>query len=433
MARFLGVAIAWAVLGVTAASCQESISRTEVKSPSATASAAPRIDAARRARLADFDQVWQSIRDRYAFFAEKATDWDRVRALMRPDAADADDGVPFMHVIERTLDELYDPHCMLNESAKGSWRPVPNDVYAEERDGRVVVTGVRGGSAAREAGLFVGMEIVSVDSQPIAQAIRARVPQTLRRDDPEARQWALLSAVGGRHGFARAFQVLDHGASRRVDVPERATASAAQGPAVQHREIERGIGYISIHDFSDTSVVADVDHALDELKKTRALLIDVRDNGGGDTAVARPVMGRFISERKQYASMARREGKGLGARWPEYVEPRGPFTYTAPVVVLVDRFSVSMAEGFAMGMQGMKRATVVGTRMAGLGAAIGRVKLGHSKLPVQFSTEPVFHVNGTPRWRFVPDLPVDVLHPNASADPILDAGLVEAKRLLAAR
>ena len=97
-------------------------------------------------------------------------------------------------------------------------------------------------------------------------------------------------------------------------------------------------------------------------------------DGGGDTAIAVPILGRFLREKRQYAWMARRDGDRLGRRWAEFVEPRGPWTYEAKVVVAVDRFSVSMAEGFAMAMDGMKRGTVVGTRMAGLGAAIDQVE-----------------------------------------------------------
>jgi hypothetical protein len=79
-------------------------------------------------------------------------------------------------------------------------------------------------------------------------------------------------------------------------------------------------------------------------------------------------------------------GCRLGPRWAEFVEPRGPWTYEAKVVVAVDRFSVSMAKGFAMAMDGMKRGTVVGTRMAGLGAAIDRVELPGAGITAQIST-----------------------------------------------
>ena len=85
-----------------------------------------------------------------------------------------------------------------------------------------------------------------------------------------------------------------------------------------------------------------------------------------------------------------------------------------------------MAEGFAMGLDGMQRAMVVGTRMAGLGAAIGRITLKESGIGVQISTEPVFHLDGSPREDFRPEVLVE---PVAGQDALLDEGV----RLLAER
>ena len=31
----------------------------------------------------DFDELWETLRDRYAFFEDKATDWERVRYFER--------------------------------------------------------------------------------------------------------------------------------------------------------------------------------------------------------------------------------------------------------------------------------------------------------------------------------------------------------------
>jgi carboxyl-terminal processing protease len=39
-------------------------------------------------------------------------------------------------------------------------------------------------------------------------------------------------------------------------------------------------------------------------------------------------------------------------------------------VVLVGRWTASMGEGMAIGLDAMKRATIVGTRMAGLNGAV---------------------------------------------------------------
>ena len=52
----------------------------------------------------DFDELWETIRDRYAYFEEKATDWDRVRAIYLPRLAEVgDDEDKWMTIVSRWL------------------------------------------------------------------------------------------------------------------------------------------------------------------------------------------------------------------------------------------------------------------------------------------------------------------------------------------
>ena len=94
----------------------------------------------------------------------------------------------------------------------------------------------------------------------------------------------------------------------------------------------------------------------------------------------------------------------------------------------VDRFSVSMAEGFAMALSGLGRGRIVGTRMARLGAAVGRIELPYSKIAVQISTEPVYAIDGTPRWELEPDVIVNPLGHADGNDPFIAAAIEELER-----
>lgn len=77
-----------------------------------------------------------------------------------------------------------------------------------------------------------------------------------------------------------------------------------------------------------------------------------------------------------------------------------------------------------MGMRAVARARIVGTRMAGLGAAVFGLRLDRTGIQAQYSGEPVYDVAGAPRAQLRPDVEV-----TAGGD-ILDAGLAELRRLL---
>ncbi|MEQ1539644.1 MAG: S41 family peptidase [Sphingorhabdus sp.] len=352
----------------------------------------------------DFDSLWRTLRDQYCFFAEKQTDWDKVRALYRPMAAQAASVEEFTEVVRLVLAELYDAHTHLSPPPVGSPRWPLFDLLVHRREESLEIAAIDEGSAAALAGLSIGDKVVAINGQRITETLDQLRPRCLLRLHEEAEDYSANVAVAGRRGQARQFAIMSKDAKQRtVDLP---IYQRVQRPDVEWRRLDNGAGYIVIGSFSDDKVVESFDLALAELRDASGLIIDVQQNGGGDTAVARPIMGRFITSRKPYAMMRRRKGAGLGSPWIEYVDPRGPFTYERPVVVLTGHWSASMAEGFPMGMRGIGRATVVGTRMMGLGAAVFTKTLKQTGVTFQFSAEPVYDVQNLPRWQMEPDIAV---------------------------
>jgi carboxyl-terminal processing protease len=356
--------------------------------------------------VSDFDELWRTLSERYCFFGEKQTDWRAVRRLYRPQAQAATSYAEFASVMAKVLNELYDAHTSLNDSPAEGPRGPYFDVWVEpNRDGTALITSVRDGSAAADAGVVRNDTILAVDDVPVDTIAAEFMPKCLVRPDAAAMAFALNSAVSGRIAQPRTLSLRTaSGDTRKVLIPVK---TRKELPNVESRILGGAIGYIVIRSFADDAVVAAVDDALLAMRDTQGLIIDVRQNGGGDTAVARPIMGRFISEPKPYARMRRRQGSGLTAPWTEMVEPRGPFTYRAPVAVLTSRWSASMAEGFPMGMRGIGRGTIVGTPMMRLGAAVFPLRLDRTGLQLQYSAEPVYDVQDRPRWHLHPDILVE--------------------------
>jgi carboxyl-terminal processing protease len=87
--------------------------------------------------------------------------------------------------------------------------------------------------------------------------------------------------------------------------------------------------------------------------------------------------------------------------WVEYVLPRRKM-YKGKVYVIVGHWTGSMGEGMAIGFDVMKNVTVIGTRMAGLLGAIDGFELDETKIHFQIPTERLFHINGTPREKYLP-------------------------------
>lgn len=376
----------------------------------------------------DFDLLWSHLRDNYAYFDKKETDWERVREVYRPRAAGVGGRREFVALLEQVLDELYDPHTHLKINTSRSTRLIPTglDVWAEWENGRAVVTQLRKGFSAEQAGLRVGMEITSVNGEPVAAAVGRRLGVSLRSVNDAARGWALRALLAGSRDTKRVIEARDAGGAKAVfklDLPEHTTADNYQpGRRVEWCLLPDGIGYIKLNDLGSAETVTEFDAALERLESTRGLIIDLRaTQSGGNTSVAEPIMGRLVERRAAYQKGAPRRGAG----WTREVSPRGGRAYTAPVVVLVGRWTASMGEGMAVGLDGMGRATVVGTRMAGLNGAVFDLELPNSGIRLNYAAEKLFHVNGTPREEFVP--PVAVRLSGRRADDVI---LAEGVRVL---
>lgn len=378
------------------------------------------------AAVEDFDALWTYVRDNYAYFHRKQTDWDRVREIHRPRAAQARTRRELLPVLEDVMEELYDPHAHLGVNSASSPRLVPTgaDLWAEWRDGRAMITAVRAGSAAEAAGLAAGMVVISIDGRPARDVVRDRLPAALRAPDPAADDWALRASLAGRRNAPVRVEVTAADGTRTVELTPGGGASPP-GP-LSASVLGGGVGYIRIHNaLGDAVLVAAFDSALVMLRDTRGLVLDLRDTpSGGNTTVARGLLGRFVRDVRPYQAHelpAEERQHGVRRLWVEQVAPRGPFTYEGPVVVLVGRWTASMGEGMAIALDGMGRATVVGTPMAGLLGATYGTMLPRTGWNARVPAERLFHVDGTPREAFVPAVVVDPGTPGE--DPALAAAL----------
>jgi carboxyl-terminal processing protease len=382
---------------------------------------------------ADFDLLWSTLDARYAYFDRKATDWTCVKGRYGPEAAKAASPGDFVALLERTLDELYDPHTHLKANTPRSTRLVPSglDVWAEWQDGRAVITQLRPGFSAEQAGLRPGMRLLNVGGVPIQEAVGRRLGACVPKGDPGPRSWALLALLAGTHDAPRRLEVEGPDGKPRLfelDRPEHLRAGATP-PAtkVASRVLDESIGYLQVRDLGSDETLPLFDAALHELRHTRALILDLRDTpGGGNTSVAEPMLGRFVERTQGYQLILPRGGEP----WVRTVSPRGT-AYRAPLVVLVARWTGSMAEGMAIGLDGMARATVVGTRMARLNGAVFDLELPNTQIRLAYAGEKLSHLDGTPREDFVPRVLVDLTYREVArlSDPILEVGLRTAHRL----
>ncbi|WP_284198389.1 S41 family peptidase [Chitinimonas prasina] len=379
--------------------------------------------------LADFDTLATEVTANYAYFTDGPQHWQAAVAHYRPLAAKARDQLAFITVLEQLLEELHDDHTQLNRNTASSPRLVPSgtDLWAAWQGETARLVQVRPDSPAAKAGLQAGMILTHIQGQPIAVAVAQKLGRVAPQTSQRARDWALRSLLAGRRDQQRQLRLLADG--RPLEVTLAGVSTQASTP-LSHRRIGSA-GYIRLNNsLGQDALITAFDAALAELGDSQGLILDLRDTpGGGNSKIARAIMSRFIAVEAAYQRHdlpLEAQQTGIARAWLELVQPRGPFQYTRPLVVLVDHWTGSMGEGLAIGLHGLGRAQVVGTAMAGLLGATYTIPLPHSGISANVPAERLFHVRGTPREDFQPPIRVDLAQPAGNTDDlILAAGLRE--------
>jgi C-terminal processing protease CtpA/Prc len=381
----------------------------------------------------DFAYFWQTIRDNYSYWDKKATDWNGVKELYAPQLDTITTTRSFVGLLEQLFYELYDHHASLNTNNPESQRLVPSgaDMWAEYTGGKPLITEVRRDYGAWKAGIRPGMEVVAVNGVPVAQAVKPFLPKSLKREDPEAGNYALRVLLAGRHSEKRTL-TLKNNSGQKDYFPDAGGTINGYGYTglLQSGVLEGGIGYIRINNcLGDNDLIARFDSAVNTLVNTSALILDLRETpSGGNTTVARAILGRFITREGFYQMHeipSEERDYGVKRSWQEIVSPH-PNPYTRPLVVLVDHWTGSVGEGIAIGFDALKRATIIGTRMAGLNGANYSYRLPHTGIGFSFPAEKLYHINGTPREAFVP--PVEVKPTPSDRDEILERALEHLRK-----
>jgi carboxyl-terminal processing protease len=353
----------------------------------------------------DFDAFCRVVAENYAYFTAKATDWPGACRQFRGDARAAADRDAYIGVLERAVEQLHDPHAHLAVNTPHSPRLVPTqaDVMATWRSARAVITDVRRGSPAEQAGVREGDEVVTIGGRDAAEAASEFQPRLTGQGDLAARDWALEVALAGRHDTTP----IRLGLRSASGVREVTYAPSFPHPQERLRAATHGrIGIIRFNNsLGDDALVHDFDVALDAMLDLDALILDLRDTpSGGTSSVARGILGRLIDRERPYQRhelVSESDRTGVRRVWVELVLPRGrPFR--GPVVALVGRWTGSMGEGLAIGLDAAAGGLVMGRPMAHLLGALEAFTLPKSGIVVRIPTERLFHVDGTPRELFIP-------------------------------
>ncbi len=140
---------------------------------------------------------------------------------------------------------------------------------------------------------------------------------------------------------------------------------------LMYKKLPDDVGYIYYPSFSSGISETSLDYALAALHECRALILDIRDNGGGLLTNIDVLMGRFITRDTPGGYIRHKTGPGHD----DFSEPyeitykpsSGRVQWLGQLYVLTNRSCFSSANDFVAAIKGLDGVTVIGARTGGGG------------------------------------------------------------------
>jgi hypothetical protein len=352
----------------------------------------------------DLNVILVDISNHYVYLEEKNVDLACVREKYSKKINSLNTRNDTVIFFENLLNEFYDSHVHLNTNTKSSYR-LSSPIYTSFNADKYIVSSVWSSQLENIESNILGAEILAFNQQTFDQEIKNFPILCADKNIPKVKEWIANKILAGKYNQKRKLSLkLVNSKIIHLDLDQ--LKLKANDTLLSAHE-SAGYGVIRINNsLGNNHLIAEFDKALDSLMDTKGLILDLRNTvDGGNSYVARGIMGRFIGQKMAYQNHRVMESYiqdvAVERSWIEYVSPREKY-YAKPLVILAGRWTGSMGEGITIGFDGMNRAEIVGTEMERLAGAIEGFSFKHSTFGYMFSTEKLFHVNGSAREDFVP-------------------------------
>lgn len=354
----------------------------------------------------DFDEFWNDVHDNYAYFEQQQLNWKKVKEIYQPQVQQISNDDAFIRLLEQVINEFHNGHISLNTNLPSSNRIIPSgqDIFVSKLNNKFYITDIRKTSGAELSGLKIGNEVVLFNGKPIAEQLLHFLPKYTTIYTDAMYQYALNMLFAGTHDTKRKITINKNGS--QVHFYPDSVQTKEDTNLIETKILNKTTAYIKINNsLGDLKMIAAFDKAVDAYLPYKNLVIDLTETpSGGNTTVARCMMGRFINKTMPYQQHEFDEKEYQTQRkWVEYVVPRKTM-YKGNLYILVGHWTGSMGEGLAIGFDGLKRAKIIGTKMAGLLGAINGFSMSETHIGFQIPTERLYHINGTPREKYTPTI-----------------------------
>lgn len=325
------------------------------------------------------------VKYNFAHFRMSKSEWDSLYMARMPQIVNTATDEAFLDSLRLLCVSLRDGHTNVWRSNSNSGK-LCLPFFTKRFGNRVYITDVVTDKMIK-AGLRPGTEILEMDDIPVIEYGEKNVVPYIPSSTP---QWSQSIAFFGEEltvgPMDQSVKVKFRNAPDSVfTLNVERDINWQHNPydkwVISYKELPGNVGYIKIPSFQQGMFRYDkFAEAFDSLKNSSSLIIDIRDNGGGNSGYGDFVLQLICPDSIPTLPWSSPKYIPVLKAWrqPEepYIKHDGPLVpfsvdrpevpkFNAPVVLLVNSNSFSASEDFAALFKAAKRGTIIGTPTGG--------------------------------------------------------------------
>ncbi|MDQ4122355.1 MAG: S41 family peptidase [Acidobacteriota bacterium] len=339
--------------------------------------AQPRADVSPERNLAVFDEVWETVQERYYDATLRGIDWEARREYFREKSASAQNSTELYRVLRELLASLNDSHTrVFAPDEDTNWvnpRVVTVNVSVREIENQLIVTRVEKNTPAEKTGIRPGDLLTKVDGISANVFFERRLSETRGASTP---------AINRLQTAARLFE---GGVGSTVKIcwqrdraKERCASLLREWRTVKSDvriKKENGILIVGFDIFTLETVSRVLGALRQHRDDLRGIIMDLRANRGGVTEASVDLASVFLPEKTTIGSFYDRTGRvaqeAQTRQSPLFIVNSEKVTKT-PIVILIGTATASAAEIFVAGLKNANRARIIGVQSCGCVLAVRR-------------------------------------------------------------
>jgi C-terminal processing protease CtpA/Prc len=407
------------------------------------------------AKVAGLSKLWLEVKINFVnFHLVPDVDWDALYLEYLPRVRQTKSTLEYYKLLMQLCARLKDAHTNVYPP-KELW----DACYASPRlrprlvEGKVLIVRVDDDNLARD-GIKPGMEVLEINGMTVQDYGRKEVIPYISsstKQDLEVRAYSYFLFAGAA-GEALRLTLADAEGGKVVRSVGRVGFQGTPTPEARKWKLyPGGYAYVPIDSFETKQVVDQFKAAFAEISKSAVLILDLRDNGGGDSDFGCQILGMLTDKPFRTSRWQTRDYRPSYRAWANFgtwccsegwYEEENQFPadgvrlYKKPVIVLTSPRTFSAAEDFCVAFDFLKRGTIIGEPTGGStgqplsfklpGGGSGRVCTRHDTYPdgrefVGVGVQPNKMVSPT------------VADVRANRDAVLEAALAEARKMSGAK